>query len=318
MGMGRMETLILYSSERVGDTLAEELLACFPATQVDQTTATLVDSDSQKQLDELDPEKYQPDIVVVLESLDAYISHRLRIGGRPWVLVASFTFDDVYSLYSNTLSLPELGIDAFVSNCQTFLKNMTSMIPSRFCWRPVPTLPLAEERGRDIGLVLNNLLDRDFALVDHAAKVLKGAGLDDKLAVYYHDRVDKDRLPGRVRDYAISYSGDGAQQWSMLKYFLPAPRITDLRGGVVPTEILKALAYGCHPITMVHNALPSLPNIYVPHLVRLNELEEAVLEAARGEFTVLPQIDTSWKPTVQDFHDRIIQMHRRSKANAAT
>lgn len=313
----RESILIMASRERVGDHLGEVICAEF--VRGSQTSCTLIDSDSQEDLNTLDPEHNKPDIVIVLESMDAFISHRLRIGGRPWVLAASFTFDDIYTLYSNRLALTELGIDAFVSNCAVFLKNMTAVIPSSFCWRPVPSVMTQSEPHCElIGTILDNLLDRDFSLVDHAFKVLEENDLSSKAVVYCHPRIERDRLPERLAKYAVNqHSSD----WHSLKYYLPAPRITDLRGGVVPSEILKALAYGCHPLCFAHNALPALGKIFTPQFTCLKSFKSSLLDAAFGKFETHHVVSdaTSWRPTVADFVTTVKQMYRRaSTANASS
>jgi hypothetical protein len=307
--------LIMYSAERVGDSLVEYI--CNSFTEMGGASCECVNSDLPEVLNTLDPERNKPDIVLVLESMDAFISHRLRIGGRPWVLAASFTFDDVYTLYSNTMAITEIGIDAFVSNCAVFLKNMTAMIPSNFCWRPVTKVP-SGPHGVLIGTVLDNLLDRDFSLVDHAFKVLEANDLNSKAVVYCHRRIDRDRLPERLAKYAVDKFA--ADSWHSLKYYLPAPRITDLRGGVVPPEILKALAYGCHPLCFGHNALPALGRIFTPQFTCLKSFESGLLDAASGNFEthLVAGDSTSWRPSVESFCRMVKQMYRRAQANASS
>lgn len=306
--------LIMYSAERVGDSLALDI--CDALCKTDEIQCSLLNSDSQELLGGLSPEKDRPDIVLVLESMDAFISHRLRIGGRPWVLAVSFTFDDVYTLYSNTLAITEIGIDAFMSNCSTFLKNMTAMIPSCFHWRPVPILPDGI-RGDLVGTVLDNLLDRDFSLVDHAFKVLESRHLDNKAVVYCDKRVDRNRLPERLAKYAVDKT---AESWHTLKYYLSAPRITDLRGGVIPSEILKALAYGCHPFCFAHSAISLLSSFFSPQFTSLDAFEAAVLDAAidcKFETRLVSQVDGG-RPTVEEFCATVQQMYRRAQVNASS
>lgn len=315
--MELMNILLLYSAERTGDSLADELAAKLPNAARESShpvEITTCNTDVPEELDKLEPDTHRPDLVVVLESLDAYISHRLRIGGRPWVVIVSFTFDDVYTLFNSTIPSTETGIDAYISNSQVFLRNMSTLTPSRFFWRPVPELELGK-KGTRIGTVIDNVFDRDFSLVDYALTVLEAHGKKDMAAVYVHPRVDVDRLPGRLPKYARVYE-DPSVPWTDLLYYLPAPRITDMRGGVVPPELPKALAYNCNPFSMAHSALDT-HTLFMPQIGRLDELEWKLLDAVQGTYAVDRNPEAKCTPEVKELCELIVLQYERGKANAS-
>jgi hypothetical protein len=220
------------------------------------------------------------------------------------------------------LPINETGITVVFSNCAHFVSQISHVMPAMFYWRPLPANLVPTNTDRMIGCVLPNIVDRDFCLLDLAASAMNKAGRGDKFVIYTRDNDDW-KLPDSLEKYRKPYSvGGEAAAYQSIKFYIPAPRITDYRVGIVPPEIIRACAYGCQPLLIYHPALAPLQKIVNPIVTSLKDYKDHIKDICEvKEGTKFDIVTTSipkeWKVTAVELVNTIAMAHQRWKANAS-
>lgn len=266
---------------------------------------------------------YQYDCIILLDSLKFYLDNRLSVKGRPWVCLASFCFEPMVSLLTTPIN--ETGVHVVFSNCAPFVAQISHVLPTMYFWKPV--LPAAPEvHGTRVGCVLPNIADRDFCLLQLAADIFEAEKADTNRLVIYTRCNDTFKLPERLRRYEEEYQADletnalaEYEIFRKIKHFIPAPRITDYRVGIVPAEIIKAAVYNCEPVLVGHPALKPLEKYITPIFDSLKAYKAKLIEIAKEtpSSQISVNIPEGMRPTVGDLARAISLSHQRWKANAS-
>ena len=100
-----------------------------------------------------------------------------------------------------------------------------------------------------------------------------------------------------------------------MKYYIPAPRLTDYRVGLIPPELIYAMWSGCTPIIVKHQVIERLigPLVSV-QATSLLELDEMLHQAADGTLKVAvdSKIATFVTP-VNELASKILSAHKAWK-----
>lgn len=211
----------------------------------------------------------KPDGVVLWCALRWYVHKRATIPGRPWIGAVSWCFDDLMSLISDKsapgINLIDAGVNSLWTNCPAYVQHTSAAYQCSFNLKPLKTKTSPPNDTRySLGVVVPNISDRDFSQVLWTLKYLK-ANLGhlyelDGPNIYLSERETR-RLPGEFLDWiapekVISLSPTALDEiYRDLNYAIIPPRITDLRGGVVPPEIYQAISAGCGPLVIQHPVL---------------------------------------------------------------
>jgi hypothetical protein len=242
--------------------------------------------------------------IILIDCITEYLSNRLNVIGRPWVCALSSVFADLYSLYRTGLVFAEMNIHHIVSNCQVFVDKFPEF--SQFSYRPVlpahspipdPRLPwtLANPQAEEgeikaFGCWVPNVEDRDWCLVYMAKGIVPG-----DVGVFV-DSAAK-RLPQGLEDSTVGTGKKG--RWMV---YVPAPRITDYRAGVIPYEILEQLSRGTPVLTIDHQILkPVKPYIYAAqNMKEFAEFFNQAVQDPAGFRAGRPKLPPEFAPTVDD------------------
>lgn len=329
-----MNVALLYDFEQIGHSqllpqLANALRTMFSADAAIYPVAA--EGECISNLPDLDF-----DVIVLLDALKAYFRHRLEFKGRPWVCL--------YSMCGSTMAqfrmrkADESGIRAIISNCANAVQQLNNVVPSLFFW---PAVPTSGVRSADapVGCVLPNVEDRDFCLMDAAAKVygeeFNQQRAKRKLSLFLPAIIssaltDTAGLSSNLMTFCemhnFSSVYDESAAWD-LRYYIPAPRLTDYRLGVVPPDILRACAYGIKPLLIYHKVLePLQPYVTMytswdAYTAALRELfttgEVAAAKVPRLPDNLIPLVGELASAIATAYHrDNFDKVWKRETANA--
>lgn len=278
-----MEILVLHDLEQLGhcDMIAEMRVA-LPQMPAFRDASVQLDYADDANLELIEKERY--DAVILMDALQFYFRHRLRFQGRPWFCLVAFAGST--PLEFKKVNLPDSGIHAVLSNCLPLVSQVGSVIPSSFCWQPralVSDVDPSVDR-KSIGCVLPNVADRDFCLLDRVVTAYRHVPGAVAPAIFLSDSA-KGQVPESLREFVFRYKHDLQRQcFNGLRYYVPAPRLTDYRSGVVPPDLVQAMAYGIRPLCIYHRVLAPLE----PYLQMYRSLDEydAAVAAAISTGTV--------------------------------
>lgn len=250
-----------------------------------------------------------PDSLLVLNALESYMGWRFSIPGRPWVCVASFCYADLYTLYRGSVRLDETGINMVLTNCSYYVERASVAVPAKLCYSPVyPFRLLQDSDNKSIGTVLPNVVDRDFSLVSWVYEKVKQRGMEDRFVIFQEYNGDSSRLPGdlhkvtKVNNYPDIY--------------VPAPRITDYRSGVLPFELIQAWYTGCRTLVAFH---PILEPLNLKMYGSLAEIEQELDKFEAGEdLEPIGEPDKLFCPSVEDFVEEVMQARERWERDRIT
>jgi hypothetical protein len=314
-----MNVLVAYSSKVLGhDGIINEIREDLSLRKFDdsETHVTVIN------VDELDSENaLQNDYgaLIFIDALDWYTTNRLKIVGQPWICVVSFSFASLVSLMQTAIS--DTGINTLFSNSTVFVDRCGPTVPAMFTWKPIHKPVSGLTIGDKIGCVLQNIEDRDFCLLDLVYKELKKLGKEDRFVIYL-DANEKGRLPdslqesGRVIPYFFAQESD--QSYFNLEFYIPAPRITDYRVGMIPPEYIKAMHYGCKPLLLWHPALQPLNGVITPIFSSLKDYREAIREVATSSKDIIVKLPENYVLTTDKFSKGIVAAYQRWKTNASS
>jgi len=260
------------------------------------------------------------DLVLPLdEMLINFHNMRSRIAGRFQSIGLSFKFGPLYRYFQYTNGLLDSGLAALICNCPSFVRRIGGALPAVFSYRPLATAkPFLASSQRHFVSVIDEVADQDFALAARVAGEVEKHKMQDDYRIYCCSN-DLEKLPSAVRQCAVScdlakepdlYAEGGA--------YIPTPRVTDYRGGVVPAEYFKALKWNRRPIfpghQLLHETFPRWPLCK-----SVKEVDEAIDAAGKTEFTdFLTGLDADTVlptevPTSKEFAVKIWTMWQRLK-----
>lgn len=196
--------------------------------------------------------------IILLDCLEPYLANRLKVKGRPWVCLISSVFVDLYSTYRTGLKAGELNVHAIFSNCGTFVAgaqkqlNMRSSgedaeIDIRFSYRPVVRRDLMPEYA--FACSVPNVEDRDWSLAKIVADGVCGKAVGPLAVCLPDGTLNRNRVPIDGASFILCVDDVDA------RYYVPAPRITDYRVGVIPHEMLSIMASGGIMLAVKHPVL---------------------------------------------------------------
>ncbi len=281
-----MKLLIAYSDEQWGydDALSAFIKALnqVPAFIGPHTTLALaVDRETL-------PSDVSFDAVICVNALSWYIENRIKLKGRPWVGIVSFAMQDLHEFVRNISSAHDMGIGAMFTNCQTFVKQCSAVWPVAFMRRPsltlIPELRCTKTRPTKFGTVLPNVLDRDFSQLALTIRYLQELKEGWQLSTFVRED-DMHKLPDAVRPNRVALR-DIDDAYSSIEYFIPAPRITDLRVGLPAYEVIEAIAHGCAPLLFTNPRVNELDRYVSPHFTSLSSYKDAIKSILGGAVMV--------------------------------
>lgn len=206
------------------------------------------------------------DVVILWCAIRWWKANRAKLTGRPWVCAVSWCFDDLLDVTTPGMGQVDAGINSVVCNCKQYVLQTSAAFASSFALPPVydpgfgmlPGYKASTMRSSfQFGTVLPNIVDRDFSqLILTRQLVDKHFGPDaaaTKIVIMTRAN-ERMRLPAELADLPMGTIDENA--YKKMFYFIPVPRITDYRGGVMPAEILRALQEGTIPLMFNHPVLP--------------------------------------------------------------
>ncbi|MBV6342719.1 hypothetical protein [Candidatus Magnetobacterium casense] len=260
--------------------------------------------------DDIPPVDY--DMIVLVDAIEWYFSHRFTLPGRPWVCLLSLHLESVIPILRGVSSAFDAGINAIFTNSPAFVSHMSAAIPTSFIWQPVDRRFLSLPGGSrpvKFGTVIPNVIDRDFSqvLMTHAFLKSKGyTGVD-----VYLPESETMRLPDEAGNQVKVSDANLFDAFSQVEYYIPAPRITDLRGGIIPTELMQAFASGCIPLVFFHPLLNPLKDMVSPLFTSLESYKASVGHIARGGSVGTVSVQNDMLPSPRQVADRIWVAYKR-------
>lgn len=244
-------------------------------------------------------------------ALKWYTDMRIRIPGRPMFCALSWSAADLFNLVTPVDGLLDSGLHAIFTNCEEFVKQSTAALPVTYQMKPLsPPLPRDADMAT-FGTVLPNVADRDFSQLIYTNKFLRphGSGVTIFIRKDEHKRLPEDlsNFCTRVDDIERAYR--------QVKYFIPAPRITDYRAGLFPPEVTQAIKYGCLPLIIHHPILEQNHGV-TPMFNSLTKYDMALKLAFQGNAPVSVRVPATDADTHFNLATRVTQAYRRFKANA--
>lgn len=228
----------------------------------------------------------ETDMLVLLNAVDWYSDQRFFIKGRPWIVCVSTCFDDIVEVTKKG-ALIDSGVNCFFSNCESFVKQASQVMTASFCWRA--GTPQTSTGVRFTGCSIPNIADRDFSLLHRVATSMVKYGADMEMFRIYVPECIKERLPESLEPYRVSVRHPVSFENTMnsFKYYVPAPRLTDYRVGILPPELIYAMSVGCMPILVKHQVLDRyLKDLIDQQADSLSSLDDMVKAAVSGTLVV--------------------------------
>lgn len=193
--------------------------------------------------------------VILWCSIRWWKENRIKIKGRPWVCAISWCFDDLMDVTTPGMGQIDAGVHCIITNCMEYVRQSSAAFETHFSLKPLEVAkPVGLFDKATFGTVLPNVKDRDFSQLIYTRSYLLAKLGEDYVNDHFLIRslkTDDMRVPSVLYPY-VSENECG---FSGIRYFIPAPRITDYRGGVFPPEIYEALARGCTPLLIKHPVL---------------------------------------------------------------
>lgn len=210
----------------------------------------------------------EPEGILLWCALRWYVRNRASIPGRPWVGALSWCFDDLMSIIADKavpgINLIDAGINALWTNCPAYVQQTSAAYQCTFNHKPLSSIPVFAAKRHKFAAILPNVRDRDFSQLlwtlrrlkklmplrfndgDCGPKICLSKGAQERLPDQVVDLLGEDNII-RVAHGEILES-----VYDMYEYVINVPRITDIRGGVVPPEIYLAIQHGCIPLVIHH------------------------------------------------------------------
>lgn len=233
-----------------------------------------------------------------------FYRQRMKINGRFKVLAAPFRHADLLSMILTAGSPLNSGVDMFLTSSTSFIHQMTRDLPTMPVWfmhrpsgstEPVPK----EKRPVRFGTYVDAVEDQDFSLVNRVKE--KGGSVK----IYVAAEEDLPKLPEAVRALGEVWALPG-DPYHLIVNYVPAPRVTDYLGLLVPAELTRAAARGCKILAVAHEAVKPLSQ-YVPPVASLRELDEKIEAICQfpNDDLPAPELPPAFTPTAEEFVTRM-------------
>jgi hypothetical protein len=183
--------------------------------------------------------------VIIYDALSDWLMHRLAVmGDHPFVCAVSPSYADLHALSSTGVGFDESGVHILFTNCAAYGTRGDKRI--RVTRMPAVEVP---NRGEHVGTVLRDIGDRDFSLLRFVQDNYRAG----PFRIYLREGVSQN-LPFEPRgpDTIVRYRHEELDAYADLKMYVPAPRVTDYAGGVMPAEWGQAAACGCGLLLVRH------------------------------------------------------------------
>jgi hypothetical protein len=306
-----MNILLVYSTRNMGyDPVIPAICDCLRGHSV-----TVGDMDDRGFKIERDPEEYE--LVLTMDASSWYFNNRLAIRGSFMACLSSFCMGDLYRILQQE-DLPGLGIGAIFSNCYAFQQQIKPGIPVFYTWKPVtPVMPDANApKSFPFGTIIPNIADRDFSLVALVAKWVKvnGKGIPFPIFVPESERA---RLPSSLEEFRVPVGPSQLFEcWTYLKNYIPATRITDYRGGIIPVELVQAALSGVPPVIIAHPIVMPLSGTIEPLYSAMSQLRHMLPTGLEGRPMAEIRLKPDLLPTPERFVEQVIMAYRTWRNDA--
>lgn len=258
------------------------------------------------------------DAVLLVNGMKWFMHNRLSVPGRPWICAASFCFEDLRHLIELNTSMADTGVNVLFSNCAEFVRHVSAAMSAKFCWMPLAGRGTVSTAGgpMKVGTVLPNVLDRDLSQALHTCRIFRDLGEERRFVVYTR-RDEKMRLPEELQAAKKWYS-DIAAAFNDLRYFVPAPRISDYRVGIVPSEVVWAAQCGCAPLLIHHPLMEVLEHSGFTMERSMRSYEVTVNMIANNADLPMTKVEMPehMRFTADQFADEVQTAYARWRANA--
>ena len=315
-----MNILIVHSTEQWGhDNVLGPFIDCLatpPSYITSKANFITLDADENEVVDLSD---VVFDVVLCINAMPWYLKNRTAFKGRPWVGTISFAAHDLHEFLRNINAATDLGINAMFTNCANFVKQCSAVWPVAFTLRPsvYTAVPQKERKRRaKFGSILPNIVDRDFSQIELTIRYLKELNYKDEFALWIHED-EKRKLPEGLEEVAL-VGEDLTSLYGIIDYIIPAPRISDLRIGTPPSEVLEAVARGCKPLLFTNPRVNALDKYVSPHFTSLSSYKDAIKSILAGNHIIELQDVTALLPVPAVVSAQIWTAYVRWISNNAT
>lgn len=307
-----MNVLLVYSSGSMGeDPVMRAIAQAFTDHHV-----VLGDSSDRGFKIERDPTEY--DLVLTLDASRWYFRNRLAIRGQYTAYLGSFCMGDLYRILEQQESLADLGVGSVFTNCFAFSQQVNPGVPVVYLWKPM--VPIARDpkapKQFPFGTVIPNIADRDFSLVALVAKWVKANGKGVPFPIFVPDS-ERARLPKALEEFRVPVLPSALFAcWTYIHNYIPAIRITDYRGGVVPAELIQAIMAGVPPVIIAHPIVVPLEGTVEPLYSSLTQLRAALPYGLQAKPMAKINVKPEFLPTPEHFVEQVLMTHRTRRENA--
>ncbi len=240
------------------------------------------------------------DVIVLWCAVKWWKENKTRIKGRPWICAASWCFDDTTHLTTPGMGQVDAGVHFVITNCLEYVQQSGAAFSTYYALKPLYLSHPSTVALSLFGTVLPNIKDRDFSQLIYTRSYLLAMRdekyVNENLAIRRTDAAM--RVPEILEPYVKTGPLHRLSGFSGIKYFIPAPRITDYRGGVFPPEIYEAVAYEATPLVIKHPVLER-QTLSIPLYRNLTEYNAALDLAIEDKLTITR---TDNYPTFSTFH----------------
>lgn len=278
---------------------------------------TIGDMDDRGFKIERDPTEYE--LVLTLDASLWYFRHRLAIRGQFMTCLASFCMGDLYHMLQQE-DLAGLGVNAIFTNSYAFSQQIKPGIPVIYTWKPVVPVPPdpKAEKSFPFGTIIPNIADRDFSLVAVVAKWVKAHGKGIPFPIFVPES-ERARLPSALEEFRVPV---GPSQlftcWTYLKNYIPATRITDYRGGIIPVELIQAAVSGVPPVVIAHPIVVPLGGTIDPLYSSLTQLRKVLPAGLEGKPMAEIRLKAALLPTAEQFLNQVKMVLADWRQNASS
>ena len=304
--------LLVYSTKSMGyDPVIPALVG-----NLGEHNVVVGDMDDRGFKIEQDPTEYE--LVLTLDASLWYFRNRLAIRGQFMACLASFCMSDLYQLLQQE-SLSDLGVNAVFTNCYAFSQQVKPGIPVIYTWKPVvPVLPdLDAPKSFPFGAIIPNVADRDFSLVAVVAKWVRANGKGIPFPIFMPDS-ERTRLPSQLEEFRVPVGpGQLFTCWTYIKNYIPATRITDYRGGIIPVELLQAALSGVPPVIIAHPIVAPLGGTIEPLYTSMTQLRHMLPIGLEGKPMSVIRLKPEFLPTPESFVRQVLMTFLDWRENAA-
>lgn len=246
------------------------------------------------------------DMVLIIDCVDWYMGNRLKLQGRPWICLAAFQFATLTTFLVN--NVPDSGIDFFISNCKTFIDQVSNTLPALFSYKPVVRRKLFGSDRQLIGTILSNVEDRDFSMLARAyAQISRVTDAAKRFAIFLPD-TNKMALPAVFKSANVVVYDSDNLYWhhaSTLRAAVLTPRVTDYRSGILPPELISWQEMGIEVTGIHHQAISRLDQLMnMPRT--LTDFDTHIDEILNGSDSFTSQLPPELRPSVADFGKLIL------------